>query len=220
MSTWTDLRDELARSKSLDDARRIVDEMHDAYLAAPSPLGGVTPGGLPYPSPTDPVAEGADAIRALAEAVDAGRALFYRFTPVTMTLPTGSGIVPGSAFTMSLKAGQSVVFRTTANLNNSVSGGARVATLRQLKNAGVFGGSLNGVYAIPWVTGSTTTTCVLLNAYTAAVDETFEMTLTAWANTANAVTFQNMEWEVIATVPGVMSKPGDKPEDELTPLPA
>lgn len=34
--------------------------------------GGTTPGGLPYPYPTDPVSEGASAIRALAEAIDAG----------------------------------------------------------------------------------------------------------------------------------------------------
>ncbi len=34
-------------------------------------LGGTTPtGGLPYPSPSDPVSGGADAIRALAEALD------------------------------------------------------------------------------------------------------------------------------------------------------
>lgn len=33
-------------------------------------MGGITPGGLPYPSPTEPVAQGADAIRALAEAID------------------------------------------------------------------------------------------------------------------------------------------------------
>ena len=32
---------------------------------------GVTAGGLPYPEPTDPVAAGADAIRALAEAIEA-----------------------------------------------------------------------------------------------------------------------------------------------------
>lgn len=31
---------------------------------------GTTPGGLPYPEPTDPVAEGADAIKALATGVD------------------------------------------------------------------------------------------------------------------------------------------------------
>ena len=31
---------------------------------------GTTPSGLPYPEPTDPVAEGADAIRALAEAIE------------------------------------------------------------------------------------------------------------------------------------------------------
>lgn len=33
---------------------------------------GTTTGGLPYPEPTDPIADGADAIRDLAEAVDLG----------------------------------------------------------------------------------------------------------------------------------------------------
>jgi hypothetical protein len=31
---------------------------------------GTTAGGLPYPEPTDPIAEGADAIKALAEAIE------------------------------------------------------------------------------------------------------------------------------------------------------
>ena len=33
-------------------------------------MSGTTPNGLPYPDPTDPLTEGADAIRALAESVD------------------------------------------------------------------------------------------------------------------------------------------------------
>jgi hypothetical protein len=49
-------------------APALIDRLHAAYLV--TPRGGTTGGGLPYPSPTDPVAAGADAIRALAEAVD------------------------------------------------------------------------------------------------------------------------------------------------------
>lgn len=46
-----------------------IDGAHARYLELVR--GGVTPvAALPYPDPTDPVAEGADAIRALAEAVD------------------------------------------------------------------------------------------------------------------------------------------------------
>jgi hypothetical protein len=176
--------------------------------------GGVTDGGLPYPDPTDPISEGADAIRALAEALDPGRILFYKFTPVTMTLQINSGVVPNSAFPLSLKAGQTVVIRATANLNNSVSGGARTATLRMLKDAAAI--FTNGVYAIPWVVGSTTTTCVYLSSYTAAADETFEMTLTAWANVANAVTFLNLQWEVIVSAPAAETQPApDLPPDVL-----
>lgn len=44
------------------------EQLHTRYLELGR--GAVTPGGLPYPDPTDPVAEGANAIRALAEALD------------------------------------------------------------------------------------------------------------------------------------------------------
>lgn len=42
---------------------------------------GTTPGGLPYPEPTDPVAAGADAIKALAQAVEPERVPVW--TPIT-----------------------------------------------------------------------------------------------------------------------------------------
>jgi hypothetical protein len=38
--------------------------------AEPEPLAGQTPRGLPYPTPSEPVAQGAAAIQSLAEAVD------------------------------------------------------------------------------------------------------------------------------------------------------
>lgn len=46
------------------------DQLHARYLEIGR--GATTPAGLPYPDPTDPVAEGASAIRALAEALDPG----------------------------------------------------------------------------------------------------------------------------------------------------
>lgn len=195
-----------------DEATALMDEAITRYSELGR--GGVTDGGLPYPDPTDPISEGADAIRALAEALDPGRILFYKFTPVTMTLAVNSGVVPNSAFSISLKAGQTVIFRATANLNNSVSGAARTATLRMLKDAAaVF---TNGTYAIPWVTGSTTQSCVYVCPYTAAADETFEMTLTAWANVANAVTFLNLQWEVIVSAPSAETQPAPElPPDVL-----
>lgn len=48
------------------------DRLHARYVALREAelLGGTTSSGLPYPDPSDPVAGGADAIRALAEALD------------------------------------------------------------------------------------------------------------------------------------------------------
>jgi hypothetical protein len=49
-------------------AAALADLLQARYLELER--GGTTPAGLPYPNPTDPVAEGASAIRALAEAID------------------------------------------------------------------------------------------------------------------------------------------------------
>lgn len=67
--SWAELAGELAAETDPGAQRDLVERLHAAYLATPSPLGGTTGAGLPYPSPTDPIAGGADAIRALAEAV-------------------------------------------------------------------------------------------------------------------------------------------------------
>jgi len=58
------------RDDTLPPAERadLVEQLHTRYLELLR--GGKTTGGLPYPDPTDPVAEGADAIRSLAEAID------------------------------------------------------------------------------------------------------------------------------------------------------
>jgi hypothetical protein len=49
----------------------LVEQLHARYLELReiNALGGVATNGLPYPLPTDPLAAGADAIRALAEAL-------------------------------------------------------------------------------------------------------------------------------------------------------
>jgi len=67
------------------------DELVAAYLDARA--GGTTPGGLPYPAPTDPVAQGAAAIQALATAVDA--LVFpkdYRAITGTSTVTISTGV--------------------------------------------------------------------------------------------------------------------------------
>jgi hypothetical protein len=50
------------------EAAELIEELHARYVEVVG-FGGQTPGGLPYPLPTDPVAQGADAIRSLAEAL-------------------------------------------------------------------------------------------------------------------------------------------------------
>ena len=47
---------------------KLQEEAHALYLA--EVFAANTPNGFPYPAPTDPVSQGADAIRALAEALD------------------------------------------------------------------------------------------------------------------------------------------------------
>lgn len=58
-----------ASGASPDAISALTEQLHTRYLALVR--GGTTPHGFPYPDPTDPLAEGADAIRALAEAIDA-----------------------------------------------------------------------------------------------------------------------------------------------------
>jgi hypothetical protein len=64
--TWADIAARLF-SAAPDDRPALIEELHQAYLADPR---ATTPNGLPYPAPTDPIAQGADAIRSLAQAID------------------------------------------------------------------------------------------------------------------------------------------------------
>lgn len=68
----------------------LADQLHARYLQLER--GAVTPGGLPYPSPSDPVAEGADAIRALAQALDGA------WIPITAFLNGFSAATPAPAY--------------------------------------------------------------------------------------------------------------------------
>lgn len=56
-------------------AAALDEQIYAGYLELTR--GGTTPRGLPWPSPVDPLWEGADAIRALAEAVDAQTTAIY-----------------------------------------------------------------------------------------------------------------------------------------------
>jgi hypothetical protein len=63
---------------------------------------GTTPNGFPYPEPTDPVAQGADAIRDLATAVDTS---LRRSAAGTAVLPLGTAQAVGTV-AVTLPAGR------------------------------------------------------------------------------------------------------------------
>jgi hypothetical protein len=64
---YEDILVEVRRTPAGAKRDALIEKLHAVYLDLKS---GTTTSGLPYPSPTDPVAQGADAIRSLAEAVD------------------------------------------------------------------------------------------------------------------------------------------------------
>lgn len=102
---------------------------------------GTTPNGLPYPEPTAPVAQGADAIKALAQAT--------RIIAVSVTVPAGSPnpatatvtfpaglftaapLVVSSASSSNAATGLSAVTTTSATLTLTLRGtsGALPATV-------------------------------------------------------------------------------------------
>lgn len=100
-----------------------MDGAHARYLEIMA--SAVTPGGLPYPSPTDPVAQGADAIRALAEAVDTLRLVPTRLgaaadikgvTDCNQALEAGWYRAPSAANSpVSASGGSLMVFRAASN---------------------------------------------------------------------------------------------------------
>lgn len=64
------IRSYMRKARDAGDLARLdelTEELQQTYLET---VRGVTPGGLPYPDPGDPVADGANATRALAEALD------------------------------------------------------------------------------------------------------------------------------------------------------
>lgn len=77
-----------------DDTAAAEQDLFAAYMAqrAANPRSGQTTTALPWPSPTDPVAAGADAIRALAEAIDPRLGGGYRSQTdtSTATIPTAA----------------------------------------------------------------------------------------------------------------------------------
>lgn len=70
MSTPDEQYEQLLRAAEDAATPELLEQLHARYIELLR--GGTTVSGLPYPYPTDPLSEGADAIRALAEAIEAG----------------------------------------------------------------------------------------------------------------------------------------------------
>ena len=95
MTAFTDTLAALSAAASVGEPLdELEEQLFAAYLAgrAAGTFGGNTATALPWPAPTDPVAAGADAIRALAEAIDPRLGGGYRSQTdtSTATIPTAT----------------------------------------------------------------------------------------------------------------------------------
>ena len=72
---------------SAETVGALLDQMHARYLDLVR--GASTGDGYPYPDPTDPLAEGADAIRALAEALSYRTLTEIKTGSITAAQPPG-----------------------------------------------------------------------------------------------------------------------------------
>jgi hypothetical protein len=192
----TQLEDLYARLRAdldPDERTALEDEAHARYLELIVGLSAVTGTGLPYPVPTDPISQGADAIRALAEAIDTQipvRQIAYAYVAPLLLLTTSPATIAGATITVPVVQGQAYVIKLICTIANSASGADRTATIR-LYEAGV--AVATPAFAIPYVTGSSSTTCVVLFQRTAAATGNLVYTVTSNANLANAVNFQDAE---------------------------
>lgn len=122
---------------------------------------GTTAGGLPYPEPTDPVAAGADAIKALAVAVDG------KYTALDPAIKQGYGFITGTS-AVAVSAGRGAIlfgasFQVTpvVMLTNANAGAPCIPQIESVTTTGVnvylfgFGAPpspvANGTYSIAWV---------------------------------------------------------------------
>jgi hypothetical protein len=82
-----------------------------------------TPHGLPYPLPSEPVAEGAQAIRDLAEALDITRLFYLRLAVSADYATTGAwASIPGANFTLPEAGTYFFVVTCTVDVRTAVAG--------------------------------------------------------------------------------------------------
>jgi hypothetical protein len=211
MSTWSELAVELVKATTDADRRRIADEMHAAYLDEPSLLAGTTGGGLPYPSPVDPVAQGADAIRALAEAIDTKllthpQTLQYKFLPVSYTCTTAFANVPNALLTIDVKAGWTYIVKASLTVYNAGSGSSRNVSLRLTENGTALSST---VFASPFISASSANTDVVSSQRSAAADATLTYQVQASCTAASSCTITDFTGEIILIPPAAAQQPGD-----------
>lgn len=130
---WSELAARMFAETDPDKRAALIDAMHEAYLAEPR---AVTGAGYPYPQPTDPVAQGADAIRSLANAAGMLRGIkvctnsglqrvdfpvgYFTAPPVVVCL----AMVPGTVSYAYMSEAPTAVYFTVRLFTN---GGAQVA---------------------------------------------------------------------------------------------
>lgn len=117
------------------------------------PRSGTTTGGLPYPSPSDPIAQGADAIKALAEALNPGVFKAYAAGRGTKTF---GGATASGTFTITLPAGRftTIPIFLISSENTSAGlwwAGVATSTTQAAAQGYATGGAtgINGAYA--WI---------------------------------------------------------------------
>lgn len=73
---------------------------------------GTTAGGFPYPEPSDPIAAGADAIKALAEHAEAMRAKLFTGVPIGTSGSTPAVVINSVAIPAQTRAGKLLIAYT------------------------------------------------------------------------------------------------------------
>lgn len=124
MTTYIELLGSLLLAGK-DADPELAEATHAAYIEALEAelFGGSTTTALPWPAPTDPVAAGADAIRALAEAIDPRLGGGYR----TQT-DTSTATIPTATWT---RIGTTVA-ETSAGTDVAANGGGMTCTVAGL----------------------------------------------------------------------------------------
>jgi hypothetical protein len=196
--TWAQIAAEIEGASSADEQRALFDDLFAAYLADPR---ATTPSGLPYPAPTDPIAQGADAIRNLAQALETPRVIAYALTSGSgVTLPGTASFtaIPFATLSFPVTAGQKYVIRAVVTVVNAASGNSKTATVRLVENGVAMAPSIQNTFSSLFVVGSSASSCQIAGPRTAAAAGTIKYDLQGYANAASSVTIAECELSAIS----------------------